>query len=289
MKPAQHTLATLRSWLAASDRVLVTAGAGLSAAAGYDYGDTDRFRELFPALYQLGLRSRYMVGVPLPPAQLWGYWAVHINDIRYDPTPNPLYQHLCALIGDKDHWVMTSNVDGLFARNGFRPDRIFTPQGDYARYQCTTPCTPITWDSRPLVDRLLAVYDPATGAITDPDALPSCPDCGGDVEINVRIGPEFVDAPYLPAGRRLQDWLTTTPADSRLLILEFGAGFNTPGVIRQPGEHLTRHFPRARLVRVNPAHPETPADLADRALPVPFGAGHLLGALPAPQSPPTSR
>ncbi|CAM5646989.1 MULTISPECIES: NAD-dependent protein deacetylase of SIR2 family [Streptomyces] len=277
---------TIRAWLTEADRVLVTAGAGLSAAAGYDYGDEDRFRVLFPALHRAGLRSRYMVGVPLPPALLWGYWAVHIDDIRFSAAPNPLYRRLRALVGDKDHWVMTSNVDGLFARSGFAPDRIFTPQGDYGRYQCATPCTPTTWDSRPLVARLLAAYDPATGAVTDPDALPRCPNCGGEAEINVRIGPRFVDTPYLPAARRLQSWLGTAPAGTRLLILEFGAGFNTPGVIRWPGEDLTRRFPRARLVRVNPTHPGTPAELADRALPVPADAHRLLDALAAPHPAP---
>ncbi|MGP3945906.1 NAD-dependent protein deacetylase of SIR2 family [Streptomyces sp. 6N106] len=273
---------TIRTWLTEADRVLITAGAGLSAAAGYDYGDEDRFKELFPALYRLGLRSRYLVGVPLPPALLWGYWAVHINDIRFSPDPNPLYQRLRSLVGDKEHWVMTSNVDALFARGGFAPDRVFTPQGDYGRYQCATPCISSTWDSRPLITRLLAAYDPATGAVTDPSALPRCPNCGGEVEINVRIGPEFVDTPYLPAGRRLQHWLGTAPVDTRLLTLELGAGFNTPGVVRWPGEHLTRHFPHARLVRVNPSRPETPADLAGRTLPVPVGADDLLDALTLP-------
>ncbi|MFJ8940415.1 NAD-dependent protein deacetylase of SIR2 family [Streptomyces sp. NPDC102365] len=273
--------ATIRGWLDEADRVLITAGAGLSAAAGYDYGDTERFQELFPALYRLGLRSRYLVGVPLPAARLWGYWAVHIDDIRYGSAPNPLYQRLRTIVGDKDHWVMTSNVDALFARNGFAADRVFTPQGDYGRYQCTTPCTSATWDSKPLVDRLLSAYDRDTGIVTDPDALPRCPNCDGRVEINVRIGPEFVDDPYLPTGRRLQEWLNESATDARMLILEFGAGFNTPGVIRHPGEHLTRHFPRARLVRVNPTHPDIPSDLTGRALSVPADADHLLDELTA--------
>ncbi|MFB6878307.1 NAD-dependent protein deacetylase of SIR2 family [Streptomyces sp. NPDC056323] len=285
--------ATLRGRLAEADRVLITAGAGLSAAAGYDYGDEDRFRELFPALHGLGLRSRYLVGVPLPPELLWGYWAVHIGDIRFSPAPNPLYQRLRALVGEKDHWVMTSNVDGLFARNGFAPERIFTPQGDYGRYQCAAPCTPAVWDSEPLVAQLLAAYDPGTGAVTDPGALPRCPNCGGAVEINVRVGPEFIDAPYRPAHRGLQDWLATAPSGTPLLVLEFGAGFNTPGVIRWPGEQLIRRFPGARLVRVNPTHPETPADLGDRALPVPVDAERLLDALttahPAPEPAAASR
>ncbi|MET7704224.1 hypothetical protein [Streptomyces sp. NPDC005485] len=135
------------------------------------------------------------------------------------------------------------------------------------------------------LDTLLAAERQAH-EITDAGTLPRCPNCGGQVEINVRIGPEFVDAPYLAAGRRLQGWLDTADADTRLLILEFGAGFNTPGVIRWPGEQLTRSFPRARFVRVNPTDPETPADLADRSLSVPTHADHLLATRTAPHSAP---
>ncbi|MCC9707747.1 hypothetical protein E4N62_22160 [Streptomyces sp. MNU76] len=79
---------TLRTWLDEADRVLVAAGAGLSAAAGYDYGDSARLKELLPALYGLGLRSRYLLGVPLPADMMWGYWAVHIGDIRFGSERN---------------------------------------------------------------------------------------------------------------------------------------------------------------------------------------------------------
>ncbi|MEU1510768.1 NAD-dependent protein deacetylase of SIR2 family [Streptomyces sp. NPDC005811] len=271
----------IRAWLEESDRVLIAAGAGLSAAAGYDYGDTERFRELLPALHRLGLRSRYLLGVPLPEDMMWGYWAVHIDDIRYGAGPNPLYRRLRELVGDRDHRVMTSNVDALFARNGFEADRVHTPQGDYGRLQCTVPCTRETWSSRPFLDTILAAYDRETGRVSDPRALPRCPRCGADVFPNVRVGPEFVDDPYLPAGRRLVRWLDEAPADSSLLVVEIGAGFNTPGVIRRPMEHLVRRTPRARLVRINPGHPEVPSDLGIRALSVPVAADLLLDTLPA--------
>ncbi|MFE7278706.1 NAD-dependent protein deacetylase of SIR2 family [Streptomyces sp. NPDC057623] len=270
---------TLRTWLGEADRVLITAGAGLSAAAGYDYGDAGRFRELLPALYRLGLRSRYLLGVPLPADMMWGYWAVHIDDIRFGTRPNALYRRLRELVGDRDHWVMTSNVDALFARNGFDQDRIFTPQGDYGRLQCTVPCAQETWDSKPFYDRIIAAYDRESGRVTDPAALPVCPNCGADVFPNVRVGPEFVDGAFMPAWDRLTRWLDDAPGDARLLVLEFGAGFNTPGVIRRPGENIVRHSPGARLVRVNPGHPDVPDDLGNRALAVPFGADDLLDAL----------
>ncbi|MFG2131409.1 NAD-dependent protein deacetylase of SIR2 family [Streptomyces sp. NPDC048751] len=277
--PPAPAAETVRAWVQEADRVLIAAGAGLSAAAGYDYGDTERFRELLPALYRLGLRSRYLLGVPLPKDMMWGYWAVHIDDIRYDPEPNPLYRRLRELVGDRDHWVMTSNVDALFARNGFQADRVFTPQGDYGRLQCTVPCTRETWSSRPFLDTILAAYDRDTGRVTDPQALPRCPRCGADVFPNVRVGPEFVDDSYRPAGRRLVQWLDDAPTDSALLVVEIGAGFNTPGVIRRPVENLVRQTPRARLVRINPGHPDVPADLGERALSLPLGADRLLDGL----------
>ncbi len=112
----------------------------------YDHTDTARFAELFPALHRRGLRARYqLIGVDLPQPLLWGYWARHLADIRFDPSPNSLYQRRRALVGDRDYFVMTSNVDALFERNGFDPDRIWTPQGDYGRYQCDTPCCRQTW------------------------------------------------------------------------------------------------------------------------------------------------
>lgn len=88
----------------------------------------------------------------------------------------------------------------------------------------------------------------------------------GEAEIDARVGPEFVDAPCLPAGRCLQDWLRAFPDDTRPLSLEFGAGLHAPGVVRRSGEHLVRHFPRgARRTRQPPAQP----GLSDRAPPAP--------------------
>ncbi|QUQ63490.1 hypothetical protein [Kutzneria sp. CA-103260] len=270
------TIRTFRRWLDEADRVLVAAGAGLSAAAGYDYTDTRRFAELFPALYRQGLRARYqLIGLPLPPQLLWGYWAVHVDDIRFGPGPNPVYQRLRELVGDRDHFVVTSNVDGLFERNGFAPDRVWTPQGDYARYQCEIPCTGSTWESRPIIDTALASYDPGTGTVLD-EAVPHCPHCGGDVFLNVHKGPEFIDDHYVPTARRLSRWLDTP---SRLLVIEIGAGMNTPTVIRRPTETITRHSPTTRLVRINPEYPDVPTDLAERALSIAAGVEDVLEAM----------
>lgn len=267
-----------RTWLDEADHLLIAAGAGLSAAAGYDYGDEDRVRELFPALHALGLRSRYLVGVPLPADMMWAYWAVHINDIRFGPGPSPVYRRLRTLVGSTDHWVMTSNVDAWFARSGFDPERVFAPQGDYGRYQCVRPCTRETWPIKPLVDRLLAACDLVGGTITDPTALPTCPNCDGEVFPHVRVGPEFIDDDLMPAGHELSQWIRALPDEEELVVLEIGAGFNTPGVIRWPAERVTESRPHTRLIRINEGHPDTPDRLADRALSFAQSAEQVISA-----------
>ncbi|MEV6605909.1 hypothetical protein [Kutzneria sp. NPDC051319] len=270
---------TLSRWFDEADHVLVAAGAGLSAAAGYDYADTGRFAELFPVLRRLGLRARYqLIGLPLPPHLLWGYWAVHVDDIRFGPGTATVYEQLRELVGERDHFVWTSNVDGLFDRNGFAPERVWTPQGDYARYQCELPCSGETWPSRPIIEAALAAYDPATGAVAD-DAIPACPNCGGAVFLNVHKGPEFIGEPYDATGRELAGWWRGLPAGARPLVVEIGAGLSTPSVVRWPVEAATRLVPGARLVRINTAHPEVPPDLEGRALAVPREATGLLADL----------
>lgn len=50
----------------------------------------------------------------------------------------------------KNHFVLTSNVDVFFERNGFAADRIYTPQGDWRWMQvrCFVCCTPRSSERR---------------------------------------------------------------------------------------------------------------------------------------------
>jgi NAD-dependent SIR2 family protein deacetylase len=184
--------------------------------------------------------------------------------IRFQTPPHEVYTSLFRLVEQKEHFVITSNVDGMFVKGGFAEKRVFTPQGDYARYQCLTPCTTETWPVAPIIERILPTIDPATQEITDLTAIPRCPRCGGPVFANVRGGPWFVEEPYLEQEQRFTDWVTAS-SEKRLVILEIGAGFNTPGVIRWPLEQITHTFDETHLIRVNLDYPEVPRVLAAKA------------------------
>ena len=244
---------------------------------GLTTGTGNVFGVLFPALHAVGFGARNeLIGYPLPPRHQWGFWAVHVNDIRLGDQPSPVYQDLRRVVGDRDYFVMSSNVDALFTRNGFDHARVYTPQGDYALYQCLKPCTREVWDARGILQRALDDYDPATGA-TSEAAVPACPNCAGPVSLNVYAGQWYINDHFQRQFDGLSAWLKEgAAAGHTTAIIEIGSGFNTPGVIRWPIERIATHLPKSRLIRINRDHPGVPSAISERSASLSADAKEIL-------------
>ena len=196
--------------------------------------------------------------------RFWAFWAQHIQRIRYDAPAGAVYRDLAQLVAGKPHFVITTNVDGQFAKAGFPPELCFGPQGDYAKFQCATPCNDVLHDNREMVQRMLAHQDEANLLVREED-IPRCPTCGGYLERNLRRDGTFVEAPWLALRPAYADFIQRSTA-GRLLLLEFGVGFNTPGIIRWPFERLTANHPQATLVRVNVEDAGVPEAITARSV-----------------------
>lgn len=97
-----------------ADKVVIGAGAGLSAAAGLTYSGS-RFQVFFKDyIARYGMQDMYSAAFyPFEALEeRWGYWAKHIYHNRYQPDGLPLYRDLFDLVKDKDYFVITTNVDG---------------------------------------------------------------------------------------------------------------------------------------------------------------------------------
>ncbi|ABV87521.1 hypothetical protein [Shewanella pealeana] len=263
----QNTLTSIPALLNQADAILIGAGAGLSAAAGINYLDQDKFAQVFPGWVKKGFTAQYqLMGYPhWTQLEQWGYYKAHLEYVYFGQDDNQLYRQLRRAVADKDYFVMTSNVDGLFYKNGFDKNRFYSPQGDYGKIQCTTPCSDQVWDIRPFLDQMEAYYDADEQVLTDEIAIPRCPNCGGEMFIHARIDGSFIDSVHEPERIKLIDWLNQV-ADKQLLLLDLGSGFNTPTVIRMPMEQITMSLPNANLIRVNLDHAEVPAKLATKAI-----------------------
>jgi O-acetyl-ADP-ribose deacetylase (regulator of RNase III)/NAD-dependent SIR2 family protein deacetylase len=262
-------------WLQETDFVILSAGAGLSAADGLDYTSTTLFQSRFPGFLKYGFTRLYDVfGFTDWPSEQdrWSYFFTHLEMIRSWPKSD-LYHQLIAWLktfGEDAH-VRTSNADGLFVANGWDEQLISTPQGQYAVLQCMANCRPDSyWPLLPYLDRARFLMDPETQRLRDVSAIPTCKHCGGDMFICVRAASWFNESPFRAGELRWREFRkrVLTSDKKKTVILELGAGMNTPGVLRWPNEDLVRQGQgKVRLIRVGMGHHSTvPDDLEEEGL-----------------------
>lgn len=233
-----------------ADAVLIGAGAGLSASAGFDYSG-ERFERYFSDFHQkYGINDMYSGGFyPFETLEeYWAWWSRHILVNRYDVTPGKPYLDLLALVEKKEYFVLTTNVDHQFQLGGFDKNRLFYTQGDYGLWQCSKPCHDKTYDNEEAV-RTMVMEQKDMKIPTE--LIPKCPVCGGPMTMNLRCDGSFVqDEGWYDSAARCKEFVRRY-CDSRLLLLELGVGMNTPGIIKFPFRQLAAQNPKAAVVSVN--------------------------------------
>ena len=79
------------------------------------------------------------------------------------------------MVQGKEYFVITTNVDGQFAKAGFDPDKVFEVQGDYGLMQCATACHPKRYSNESLVKQMVAEQQDCR---IPSSLVPRCPVCG---------------------------------------------------------------------------------------------------------------
>ncbi len=237
-----------------AEHIVIGAGAGLSAAAGLVYDGKvfeSRFSD-FIAKYHFS--NLYTSGFfPFPcEEEKWAYWARHISLCLWEKSAMPLYLQLLEMVKDKDYFVITTNVDEQFAKAGFAPEKIFATQGSYGKLQCATACHDSLYDNQNMVKEMLA----NTHNCRIPTHLiPRCPVCGGRMETHLRCDQYFVEnKDWHDACQRYNSFMSNA-TNEKTVLLELGIGFNTPGIIRFPFEHLASEHNNITLIRINRDYP----------------------------------
>jgi NAD-dependent SIR2 family protein deacetylase len=242
----------LKTALDKTEALFIGSGAGLSAAAGLAYNNADTFNTLFP-----GYNDRYGLKTineadfyqfPTPEEQ-YAYWVKSIAAIRYDFPPGKPYLNLHHIIKDKNYIILTTNTDGQFLKSGFDLNKICFPQGDLSYFQCSKPCNDERYPNEQTVKELISRIGDTDFAL--PAAhIPRCPHCGSPLIPNVRRNDKFVEKPWIEKYQMLNDFLAANRG-KKILFLELGVGFNTPGIIRQEFEFLFMTRKTAEMIRIN--------------------------------------
>ena len=267
--------------LETADAVVVGAGSGLSASAGLTYSG-ERFERYFGDFQEkYGIRDMYSGGF-YPFASLeeqWAWWSRQIFLNRCQKAPRPVYDRLLELVGDRDYFVLTTNVDHQFQLAGFDKKRLFYTQGDYGLWQCSRPCHQQTYDNEDAVRRMveaqgfrvtedgLELPEGMTPKMAVPTELvPRCPRCGAPMTTNLRCDGTFVqDEGWYAAAGRYEDFLRRHQG-LRVLYLELGVGANTPAIIKYPFWALTAENPKAVYACVNQGEAFAPAQIQSQSI-----------------------
>ena len=268
----------LREELDGADAVLIGAGAGLSASAGFTYTGK-RFEENFPDFIQkYGFQDMYSAGFyPYNSLEeFWAFWSRYIFINRYQDPPRDVYGDLLRLVQGKDYFVLTTNVDHCFQKAGFDKDRLFYTQGDYGLWQCSKPCHDKTYDNEEAVRQMVA--EQRDMRVPSP-LVPRCPVCGAPMSMNLRADDTFVeDEGWHRAANRYQDFLRRHQG-LRVLYLELGVGGNTPVIIKYPFWKMTHQNPRAAYACLNLSEACCPPEIKSRSICINGDIGDVLTRL----------
>ena len=279
-------IAKLHEILDSAECVVVGAGAGLSASAGFSYsgGRFKKYFSDFEAKYHF--HDMYSGGFAdfSSLEENWAYWSRFIYINRYMDAPLPVYEKLLELVRGKDYFAITTNVDHCFQKAGFDKKRLFYTQGDYGLFQCCVPCHKKTYNNEEIVKKMLISQgfgfkdseNRKDGKIIFPEnplkmeilseLVPHCPVCGKPMSMNLRCDGTFVeDDGWHEAAKRYQDFLEKHK-NARTLFLELGVGGNTPGIIKYPFWNLTYKNKNAFYASLNMEKEEIPIEIKARSV-----------------------
>lgn len=264
-------VARLGEKIEAADAVVLGLGSGVSTAAGYDFyhqsaafdeafGDFERahgFHTLFDGLYHVFGSNE----------EAWALNAAVTSYVARLPV-GQVYEDLAQVLRNKDHFVITTNVDGQAPRS-FSPERVWKFQGDLRYVQCSQPCNDDVTDFVARADELVARTELVDGVPRVPyDLLPRCDECHHLMVPWVR-DEHFCEGDAWTTAREAYSGFLRRhllEGEGRVLFLEMGVSSMTPAIIKLPFWDMVRRNPNASYVDVNVGDATSPEQLGDRAL-----------------------
>ena len=187
--------------------------------------------------------------------------------------------------------MLTTNVDHCFQKAGFDKERLYYTQGDYGLFQCSKPCHDSTYDNEDIIRKMLlsqgfkiseehensekagktrtALVKPQNTQIKltiSSELVPRCPKCSRPMSMNLRVDNTFVqDDGWYRAADRYEKFMENHRGQ-KLLFLELGVGYNTPGIIKYNFWRYAANWKNAFYVCINKGEAYMPEDIAEKAV-----------------------
>jgi len=154
----------------------------------------------------------------------------------------------------EDYFVVTTNVDGLFIKAGFSPEKVHEAHGSIHKLQCSVPCSRSVWHIQSLD------VDIDHSSMRALDNLPLCPKCGFVSRPNICMYGDTDDS-YIweesqESAKRFREWRADNKS-KKVVILEIGVG--AEGLKRHMKQY-SKEFSDVTLIRINPEFDDSHGD-----------------------------
>ena len=231
--------------IAASDGILITAGAGMGVDSGLpDFRGTEGFWKAYPALANAGIDFQSIANPSAfrkHPRLAWGFYG-HRLELYRTTIPHDGFRILKRITDRLPHgsFVITSNVDGQFQKARFSESQILEIHGSIHRLQCFTPCRDTVWSA----DKTIPVIDTERGEWVGAP-LPTCARCHRLARPNILM---FDDWNWIQTRADIQrvSWLNWASQAKSPIVIEIGAGIEVPSIRRiSEGQGVP-------VIRINP-------------------------------------
>ena len=135
-----------------AEYLLITAGAGMGVDSGLpDFRGVEGFWKAYPIAKRLGLNFQELASprwFEENPKLAWAFYGHRLKLYRETNPHDGYYKLLEVAQGKKDYFVVTSNVDGHFAKAGFSEEKIDEIHGSIHYMQCVNPCSSDIWSAQ---------------------------------------------------------------------------------------------------------------------------------------------
>lgn len=234
-----------------AEAIIVSAGAGMGVDSGLpDFRGTEGFWKAYPPIAKLGLSFSEMANptwFEKEPTLAWGFYGHRLNLYR-NTTPHKGFYILLEIVKNKNnnYFIFTSNVDGQFQKAGFDENKIYECHGSINYLQCVKNCTSEIWSA----SEISVVVNQTTFRAEQP--LPKCKNCGSLARPNILMFGDWNWLSYRTDEQeiKLQEWLNENQKNSKLVVIEIGAGEGIP-TVRRFSENMVYRY-GAILIRINP-------------------------------------
>ena len=146
-------------------------------------------------------------------------------------------------------------------------------------FQCSEPCHKETYDKEDKIKKMVLsqgfqikdgeLQKPEDGEIklTGPAGLiPYCPRCGKPMSMNLRSDQTFVeDNGWHRAAEKYEKFIQDHKKQ-KIVFLELGGGYNTPGIIKYPFWQMTSTFQHAFYVCLNQGEAYAPEEIRRKSV-----------------------